>query len=563
MREIPGEAITRAAADLLAKAAPATQVALIAAIEQRGDLAAVPAVVAAAKSPTAEVRLAALAALGPLGDASAVPPLIEIAAGAAGPERDAARAALARIPGKEADDAVVARLEGAPAAMQMEIARVMAARQMRWAVPRLLDMAKAEDEATRMAAASALGELAGSQAVPSLVKLLLATRSDGELHAFEKALAAACCRTSQSAAAAKGPLAAMKGATPAQRAALLRVAGQAGGEEALQAMRDGLKDADALIQEAALRTLADFGPPEAAPDLLALAKDGPSLPRRVIALRGYWRLVGLAAGQPVEERLAMCKAGMAAAQRPEEKKLGLKEVAKVPHADALKLAEGLCGDETVRGEAEAACVQIAASLVATSPNDARAALQRVMTATKDDNLRGQASKALDAIDQNVGYVVPWLAAGPYREQGKECSALFDVAFPPEQASGGDVAWKPAPAPADAALAWQVDLGGLTGGDHCVLYIKTRIYSPAEEAVRLEIGTDDGIKLWINGKLVHANNAIRALTPGSDKAQATLRKGWNDMLAKITQHTAGCGACIRMRKADGSILDGLRVDPAGK
>jgi len=136
-------------------------------------------------------------------------------------------------------------------------------------------------------------------------------------------------------------------------------------------------------------------------------------------------------------------------------------------------------------------------------------------------------------------------------------------FPPEQASSGDVAWKPAPAPADPALAWQVDLGGLTGGDHCILYIKTRVYSPAEEAVRLDIGTDDGIKLWVNGKLVHANNAIRALTPGSDKAQGTLRKGWNDLFAKITQHTAGCGACIRIRKADGSVLDGLRVDPAGK
>jgi hypothetical protein len=77
---------------------------------------------------------------------------------------------------------------------------------------------------------------------------------------------------------------------------------------------------------------------------------------------------------------------------------------------------------------------------------------------------------------------------------------------------------------------------------------------------MEIGTDDGIKLWINGKLVHANNAIRGLTPRQDTAAATLEQGWNDFLAKITQHTMGCGACIRVLTPDGALIDDLRCDP---
>jgi len=121
----------------------------------------------------------------------------------------------------------------------------------------------------------------------------------------------------------------------------------------------------------------------------------------------------------------------------------------------------------------------------------------------------------------------------------------------------------APAPADPLRFWQVDLADVVGGDHCVVYLKTRVYVPKEQPVLLDIGTDDGIKLWVNGEQVHANNAVRGLVPDQDRAVARLRQGWNDFLAKITQHTLGCGACIRLRAADGSRIDGLRCDPAGR
>jgi hypothetical protein len=75
-------------------------------------------------------------------------------------------------------------------------------------------------------------------------------------------------------------------------------------------------------------------------------------------------------------------------------------------------------------------------------------------------------------------------------------------------------------------------------------------------VHLAIGSDDGIKLWVNGELVHANNAVRGLTPGQDRATGQLRPGWNDLLAKITQHTAGCGFTLRIATADGADVPGL-------
>jgi hypothetical protein len=41
---------------------------------------------------------------------------------------------------------------------------------------------------------------------------------------------------------------------------------------------------------------------------------------------------------------------------------------------------------------------------------------------------------------------------------------------------------------------------------------------------LELGSDDGVKVWLNQKLVHAKNVARALRPGSDKVNVALNAG---------------------------------------
>lgn len=559
-RQIQVAGATKALADAVAKVPPETQAPLIEALKQRGDPAAAPAIAAMMESPAPAVRIAAMEALAALGDASVAPRLAEAAAKTAGAEQDAARDALAAIRNPQVRDVLLAALPKALPAVQAEIARALGQRRDTQAVPALLKMAHDADDATRLAAVRSLAVLADSSAAADLIKLLLAAKNDAESEAVEQALARACTRGENRDAGAALVLGAMKGAAAPARAALLRVAGRIGGPAVMAALRAGLGDPEAAIRDAALRTLAAYGSPDAAADLLKLARDAAAPGDRVIALRGYWRLVGLAADRPLDERWKMCEAGLAAAQRADEKKLGLTELAGVPHPAALALAESLAKDDAVRSEAEAACVQIAAALVGTHRAEAVAALQR-LAAARDEGVRTQAAKALEGMDRYVGFVNPWLVAGPYRQDGKQYNDLFDIAFPPEQAAG-DVKWKPAPPPTDASLAWQVDLAGVVNGDQAVAYARTRVYSPREQKVRLEIGSDDGIKLWVNGKIVHAKNIARAVNAGDDKAEATLKEGWNDFLAKVTQNNQGCGLCLRIRGEDGKTLDGLRFDPAG-
>jgi HEAT repeat protein len=556
VRELKGEAATKSFSGLLEKVSPEMQVSLLESLEQRGDPAAAPAVAAAVGSAVPEVRLAALQALAVLGDASVAPLLAETAAKTSDAEQAAARKSLDVIRGPKVRETLLAALPKAPAAVQGEIVRALGARQEAQAVPALLKMAEEGEDAIRMVALRSLAVLADGGAVGDLIRLLPRAKKDAERDAVERALAAACERGDRKETAAR-VLEATKGAEVPVRAAFLRVAGRLGGAEALAALRAGLRDGEAAIQDAALRTMAEFAGPEAAPDLLKLAQEEPSMVHRVLALRGTFRLIGLAMDRPVEERWSMCKAAMAAAKRPEEKKLGLTELAKIPHPEALQLAETLCGEEAVREEAEAAVVRIASSLAGSLPA-AKASLRRIAAESKNEALRAEAGKAIGAGDQTSGYVTRWLAAGPYRQGGKTCQEMFDVAFAPEQ-EGKGVEWKPAPKPADPALAWQADLASVVNGDHAVAYLKARVRSPREVKVRLEIGSDDGVKVWVNGKVVHANNAVRGLTPGQDKAEAVLKAGANEFLLKVTQHTLGCGACVRIRGLDGSAVEGLQSE----
>ncbi|NQT85667.1 HEAT repeat domain-containing protein, partial [bacterium] len=360
VREIEGEDATKAFATALAKVDPTMQIPLLHALRQRGDRAAGSAVGSLATKGADPIRIVALRALAVLGDASTVPLLAERAAAAKGAEQDAARLALARLRGEGVGKAILAALAKADPRAQGELATALGRRRESEAVPALLKMAGGADSASRLAAARSLALLADESTAPKLIPLLVSAKTDAERAAFERALASTCGGMGDPQGLVAPAIAAMNGASVPARGALLRVLARVGGDAADGALRTSVKDGNAAIRDAAVRAMAEFGDSGLAPDLLALAKQAPTPALGVLALRGYWRLVGEA---DAGARLALCEAGLAASARPEEKKLGLTALATVSHPKALALAESLAKDPAVRAEAEAACVEIAASLV--------------------------------------------------------------------------------------------------------------------------------------------------------------------------------------------------------
>jgi len=76
--------------------------------------------------------------------------------------------------------------------------------------------------------------------------------------------------------------------------------------------------------------------------------------------------------------------------------------------------------------------------------------------------------------------------------------------------------------------------------------------------RMEMGSDDAVKAWLNGELVHENDVDRPNRAGEDRAEVQLEKGWNELLLKVVQNAGNWGGCARFRTLDNNSVPGLRV-----
>jgi len=111
VREIPAPGRMDALAAVLKDLPAPRRAALLRALGDRGDKAALSAVVEEAKAGDGVARVAALRALGQIGDASVVPLLFEAATSPDGEVARAARETLAGLPGKDVDAAIASAAE--------------------------------------------------------------------------------------------------------------------------------------------------------------------------------------------------------------------------------------------------------------------------------------------------------------------------------------------------------------------------------------------------------------------------------------------------------------------
>ncbi len=565
-RELPGTEATRALAALLAGASPAVQTALLEALNQRGDPAAAGAILPLAASPELTVRVAAVTAVGSLADAQATAVLLNAAASTDAAVQKAGRDALLVLHRGEVTESLLAQLSSTQGSVQAEVIRALSGRAETSAVPRLLELAARGDDGTSVACLRALAALGDGRQVGALTQLLLSAKSEAVRNEAQRALGTVCQRVLASGGQFElAPILrglAADGQNPEGRAALLQVCSLFVDPQVRSAMRTALKDPEVRVRDAAIRAVCDSRDPEFLPDLLAVARDTQETSYRALAIRGYVRLVteengARAAGKSAVELL---KPLLAVATRPEEKRVVLAGLASVPDLETLKLVSPMLSEATVKEEAAQAILQIAPAIAGTHPQETKEALHRVLDASESSESRNRAVTIARQIEQMADYLTAWQMAGPYRETGKDYAALFDIVFPPETPGARDVSWKPLPAGTDPARPWLLDLLKALGGEQAVAYARTAVFSEKEQPAVLELGSDDGAKVWLNGKLVHANNIARPITPGSDKVPVTLRAGWNALLLKVTQNNLGWEFSARFVRPDGSRLEGLRVEP---
>jgi serine/threonine protein kinase len=147
----------------------------------------------------------------------------------------------------------------------------------------------------------------------------------------------------------------------------------------------------------------------------------------------------------------------------------------------------------------------------------------------------------------------WWVVGPYPESLTE-------PFPPEtdpdptrpvaaakeavaEGAQADLAPKtPQNGPAPKMLRWLPAYPDSSGrldlaepfnlGEHTTAYALTRVYSPKDQVMALALSSDDQLRLWFNGSLVHEQPWRGVAGEDRNFVELSFRAGWNTLLAKV-------------------------------
>ena len=353
---------------LLPKLPEASQVQVLAALVNYPKDVVRPAVLAAAKSASPDVRLAALRTLARVGDSSTVPLLAEHAALSRGGEQLAARASLWTLPGKEVDEAVLFWLVGSPSdPVKNELIQASGERRIASGKHLLMSLAGSGPLTNSLEATKALRVVASPGDIPALLGILLGMSDETAQEEMENTIGA-LAQTIADPVARADSVAELLAPEPSskqqpvtdvsKRCLLYRTLGKIGDDSSLTLIRAALSDPNAAVQDAAIRALTDWPNPTPREDVLEIARKSKDLTHQVLAIRGFVRMISLEKFQSPEAAIRSLKMALDLATRPDEKKLVLGALPDFACPEALALAESFLNVEGVREEAQAAVEKI-------------------------------------------------------------------------------------------------------------------------------------------------------------------------------------------------------------
>lgn len=157
----------------------------------------------------------------------------------------------------------------------------------------------------------------------------------------------------------------------------------------------------------------------------------------------------------------------------------------------------------------------------------------------------------------LGIIPRWRIAGPFPWSEGDAFTVNHVNEPAVDLSASYPV-------GDKAIGWQdlttsdaggtMDLMGLFGPiDGACAYAHTTIHLAEETDAVARAGSDDGIKVWVNGEAIIENNVDRGSDFDQDQGAARLRAGDNHILVCVTQGMGGWNFRLRLMRPDGSIL----------
>ncbi len=522
------------------------------ALGERGERSAATALIEASASDDLQIRTAAIEALGGLSGIAVTDTLIEVAATGDNRIQSIARVSLARVDSAEPRLAEIAKDSKEDKAV--EAIRALASRNATGHAELIFRLARDDSQRKRIAAIDALGRITDADSVDSLIQLAFEAETAEDLPSLERSLGRVLLRMDSPADRAQPILDVLMGASKQVRPLLIRQLAKSGTDVAIEAVRDALQSTEIATSDAAVVALANWPNMAAGKDLVVLIESARTRELRTIALDGYIQIASAS-----DDPSAMFLDALELITDLDNKKRVLNEIGlNCESLEAAAATQSLLQDSQLKSVAAIATIRIAYKLRSSHKEEARSILESVLAKVDHPDVQRRAQDVLNDLDKYEDHILQWVAVGPFVDPSiSSGKASYDKIFKPETANSSDQDWKPL---TKGIGSWDINLEAEYGPrDHCSAYVRTMVWSPVDQDVQIESGSDDALKIWVNGIKVHEQWRIGGGGPRQFLVPARLEVGWNELKLKVTDHEGGWHFGCRVREPNGSKLDGLKYE----
>lgn len=164
---------------------------------------------------------------------------------------------------------------------------------------------------------------------------------------------------------------------------------------------------------------------------------------------------------------------------------------------------------------------------------------------------------MSSVPSDRRFIIDWNLIGPF--DAPDMSYL-QIAYPPEKEIDFSQTYR---GKGNVHLRWkkiQAEPSGfmrlenqITPSERGLVYGLVYVFSPDRRDALMLVGSDDGVRLWLNEELIHTNPAYRGAYPDQDRIPVSLKKGWNTLLIKVLQGGGGWGYYVRFVDPEGQLF----------
>lgn len=395
-----------------------------------------------------------------------------------------------------------------------------------------------DDEEVRVLALDVLGAMKDEDAAPVLERVV----RDAKASAKERqhAVEAACAIRSAGTLGLLRSIACDAKAPTAQSVACIEALARLKDAESVSGIAERARSGEEAVRVAALAALAKIQGKEAGPVLAAQLGDA----SKTVRLAACKALAEAGDARQVSALLPLARDASTSA----EATLAL---ARMP--DVRALGAFLAGVTS----SEKRVVDVSQNALVALRDVAQSELEALLEAGKLDEKQLAAVQLAYSVPQPV---VSWSVLGPFERVGvkpivleraretSKGSATIDAEHPDLAArftgrEKAEFGWRDARADAKTGF---LDLRAFFDGfDEVSAFAFARVTSSSRRKAKLLVGSDDMVRVWLNGVLVHENDSYRAWREDEDELDVELQQGENALIVRVDNGGGGWAFDVKL------------------